>query len=118
MDFAIFPVIFNELVARIDAKLLPFVGVFFILGYWLKRVKLPAWCPKVPMLMFIIGFAVFTVYSVIIDNPENSLDILGAIAYGFGNAAFFVSIAVLMYDMKHQHTKMKASRRLKGGMNE
>lgn len=118
MDFAIVPVVFNELVARIDAKLLPFVGVFFILGYWLKRVKLPNWCPKVPMLLFITGFVVFTVYSAIIHKPQSGLDMIGVIAYGFGNAAFFVSVTVLMYDMKHQHTKMKASRRLKGGMNE
>ena len=117
MELSVIAFVFNELITRIDVRLLPFVGVFFILGYWLKRMKLPTWCPKVPMLMFIIGFAVFTVYSVIIDNPENSLDILGAIAYGFGNSAFFVAITVLMYDMKHQHTKSKKERVKIGGGN-
>ena len=115
MEFTIIPLIFNELIMRIDVRLLPFVGVFFILGYWLKRMKLPTWCPKVPMLMFIIGFATFAVYAAIVDDPADGLDAFGCIAYGLANAAFFVSVTVLMYDMKHQHSKHKEAKAKEGG---
>lgn len=111
MDFIAFiPLIFNELVQRIDVRLLPFVGIFFILGYWLKRMRLPAWCPKVPMLMFISGFITFAVYSAVIERPEAWIDAVGIVAYGLANSLFFVSIAVWMYDAKHQHSKGKAER--------
>ena len=108
MDFfTVLSFVFDGLISRIYIRLLTFVVVFFILGYWLKRMKLPKWCPKVPMLMFIMGFLVFGVYAAIIDCPATWLDALGTIAYAFGNTAFFVSVSVLMYDMKHCHTKAK-----------
>ena len=100
--------ILKELLERIDVRLLPFVGVFFTLGYWLKRVRLPKWCPRIPMLLFISGFLIFTIYAAIIDKPGTALDALGTVAYGLANAAFFVSVSALVYDMKHQHAKKKA----------
>lgn len=116
MEFiSIVPFVFNELISRIDIHLLPFVGVFFILGYWLKKVKLPTWCPKIPLLLFIAGFVTFSVYSAIAEAPESGLDAFGIIAYGLANALFFVSFAVLMYDMKHTHSVAKKAAKAKGG---
>lgn len=106
--------VFNELIGRIDVRLLPFVGAFFILGYWLKRMRLPSWCPKVPMLMFISGFITFAVYSAIIDKPEAWLDAFGIVAYGLANSLFFVGFSVLMYDMKHARAKARAKGGIKG----
>ena len=116
MEFiTVVPLIFSELIARIDVRLLPFVGVFFILGYWLKRMRLPAWCPKVPMLMFISGFLTFAVFGAVVEKPQAWIAAAGIIAYGLANALFFVSFSVLMYDMKHQHSKAKAA---KGGARD
>ena len=102
------PFILRELLERIDVRLLPFVGVFLTLGYWLKRVRLPSWCPRIPMLLFISGFVMFTVYAAILDGPTTGLEALETVAYGTANAAFFVSIATFAYDAKHEHMKKKA----------
>ena len=109
--FLVIQFIFGELVGRIDAKLLPFVGMFFVLGYWLKRTRLPAWCPKIPTLLFIAGFAVFTVLSALMEQPDSALDAISILLYGLGNACFFVSVSVLAYDIKHARTKAKEKQR-------
>ena len=107
MDFSIVPFVFEEIVGQLDVKLLPFVGVFFTLGYWLKRINLPIWCPKIPTLLFLAGFLCFSIVSAIIEQPETGMDALAIVLYGFANAAFFVSLSVFTYDIKHMRTKAK-----------
>lgn len=113
--FMLVQFIFGELIGRIDAKLLPFVGMFFVLGYWLKRTKLPKWCPKIPTLLFIAGFAAFTILSAVMEQPQNAMDAISVILYGLANACFFVSVSVWAYDIKHARTKAKAKQQEAAG---
>lgn len=105
--FMIVQFIFGELIGRIDVKLLPFVGMFFVLGYWLKRTKLPKWCPKIPTLLFLAGFAAFTILSALMEKPQTAVDAISVILYGLSNACFFVSFSVWTYDIKHSRTKAR-----------
>ena len=116
--FMLVQFIFGELIGRIDVKLLPFVGMFFVLGYWLKRTRLPAWCPKIPTLLFIAGFATFTILSAVMEQPQNAMDAVSVLLYGLANACFFVSVSVWAYDAKHERTKAKKKQKetAAGGM--
>lgn len=91
-----------------DPRLVPWIFVLNILGFWLKRYGLPKWCPPLPVLLFFFAFMISAFFGWLISDAEDLKTVLLSIVfYGLGNGSLIGFMAVFGYDIVHAFFKKK-----------
>ena len=103
--------LFTVLLSVLDIRLVPFVLVLNVLGYWLKRNGLPKWCLPLPLLNALVSFVICAVFGWIVTDAEGAKAVVMAIVfYGLGNGLLISFVATYGYDVVHAFTKKKAAK--------
>lgn len=89
-----------------DPRLVPFIFVLNIIGYWLKKVGLPKWCPPLPLLLFLFSFVLSAVFGwIVTDETEGKAIIMSIVYYGLGNGLLLGFLSTSGYDIVHAFIK-------------
>ena len=115
----LFTFLFSCFIQRIDPVLISWIGVVFVYGYWIKKLDLPAWVPKIPTQIIILLFVAFSVFGYMTYRPDSIAEVmLNVVGYGAINAFWVAGMAIMMYDIRHQRKKAKAAAKAEGGPDE
>lgn len=91
-----------------DYRLIPWVFVLNIVGYWLKKLPLPKWVPPTPLLLMLASFLVCTSFGWAHTDVEGAKAVYVSIfEYGLGNGAIVAMLAIFGYDSVHAFTKRR-----------
>ena len=91
-----------------DLDLLPWIVFIVILGRTLKRVRMPAWVPPIPVLLLMISFVLCALFGWWHTDLEGSERMISTVLiYGLGNGCFVALLAMGGYDIAHAFVKEK-----------
>lgn len=100
--------IFMDVLNAFDYRLIPWVFVLNIIGYWAKKVTLPKWLPPIPLLLFVASFFVCAGFGwAHTDVVGSKMVFVSIVEYGLGNGAIVAMLAIFGYDSVHAFTKRK-----------
>ena len=103
--------LFSIILSALDIRLVPFVLVLNVLGYWIKKQGLPKWCPPLPLLNILVSFLICSVFGWVVTDATGLKGIVMAIVfYGLGNGLLIAFVATYSYDVVHAFTKRKAAK--------
>lgn len=95
-----------EIINAFDYRLIPFVFVLNIIGYWGKRINLPKWLPPMPLLIMLSSFIICATFGWAHTSVEGAKAIFVSIVeYGLGNGSIVAMLAIFGYDSVHAFTK-------------
>lgn len=100
-----------------DPRLVPFVLVMNVVGYWVKKVEIPKlkWCPPLPLLIFLVSFFVSALFGWLVTDAEGGKAIaMSILYYGLGNGLLIGFLSTSGYDIVHSFIKkMKNGKEIK-----
>lgn len=97
-----------DILNAFDLRLIPWVFVLNIFGYWLKKITLPKWVPPTPLLLMLLSFIICTSFGWAHTDVEGAKAVyVSIIEYGIGNGAIVAMIAIFGYDSVHAFTKRR-----------
>ena len=100
--------LFMDVINAFDYRLIPWVFVLNIIGYWTKKLNLPKWVPPTPLLLMLASFLICSGFGWAHADVEGSKAIFVSIVeYGLGNGAIIAMLAIFGYDSVHAFTKMR-----------
>lgn len=83
-----------------DPKLIPWVLVLNILGYWLKKLRLPKFLPPLPVLLFAASFVVCCLFGWAHTEATGAKAMIITIMdYGIVNGLLVAFFAISGYDI-------------------
>lgn len=89
-----------------DIRLVPWIFVLNIMGYWLKKLDMPKWVPPMPILVLVASFSVCSLFGwAHTDATGAKAMVISIMEYGLGNGAIVALIATYGYDTVHSFTK-------------
>lgn len=96
----------------IDPRLIAWVVVINIIGYWLKVKGLPKWCPPLPLLLFLISFVICTLFGWLVsgDLGGPKAAVMSIFFYGLGNGFLVAVTATWGYDIVHAIRKQRKAK--------
>ena len=98
----------------IDPCLLPWVAVTNVMGYWLKKEKLPGWIPPVPLLLFLANFLICSLIGWALTDAEGwKAIVIALLEYGIGNGLVITLVSTWGYDVVHAFAKKGLQKRAK-----
>ena len=97
-----------------DPRLVPFILVLNVIGYWLKKVGLPKWSPPLPLLLLLLSFFISAIFGwVVTDGEDAKAIVMSILYYGLGNGLLIGFLSTSGYDIVHAF--MKQAKALKEG---
>lgn len=97
-----------DVINAFDYRLIPWVFVLNIIGYWMKKMNLPKWVPPTPLILMLTSFLICTGFGWAHADVEGSSAIFVSIVeYGLGNGAIIAMLAIFGYDSVHAFTKRR-----------
>lgn len=91
-----------------DLNLLPWIFFIVLLGRQLKKVKIPAWLPPLPVILLFVSFVVCALFGWFHAGVEGSERMVQTVlVYGLGNGCFVGLLAMGGYDIAHAFMKEK-----------
>ena len=94
----------NMLFELLDPALLFWALVLNVLGYHLKKVGLPKYCPPIPLLLYLVALVPCLALGWATVNAEGGKAAYLAIFYGLSNAGLITLPAIFGYDVVHAFT--------------
>lgn len=100
--------LFMDVINAFDYRLIPWVFVLNIIGYWTKKMNLPKWVPPTPLLLMLASFLICTGFGWAHTDVVGAKAIFVSIVeYGLGNGAIIAMLAIFGYDSVHAFTKRR-----------
>ena len=97
-----------DIINAFDYRLIPWVFVLNIIGYWGKRMNLPKWVPPMPLLIMLSSFLVCCGFGWAHTDVAGAKAVFVAVVeYGLGNGAIVAMLAIFGYDSVHAFTKKR-----------
>ena len=83
-----------------DPKLIPWIFVLNIYGYWMKKLRLPKWMPPLPVQIFALSFIVCSLFGWAHTGAEGvKAVIIATMDYGIVNGILVAFSATFGYDV-------------------
>ena len=100
--------LFMDVINAFDYRLIPWVFVLNIIGYWVKKLDLPKWVPPTPLLLMLASFLVCTGFGWAHTDVTGAKAVfISIVEYGLGNGAIVAMLAIFGYDSIHAFTKRR-----------
>lgn len=100
--------LFMDVINAFDYRLIPWVFVLNIIGYWAKKLTLPKWVPPTPLLLMLASFFICAGFGWAHTDVVGSKALFVSIVeYGLGNGAIIAMLAIFGYDSVHAFTKRR-----------
>ena len=97
-----------DIINAFDYRLIPWVFVLNIIGYWGKRMNLPKWVPPMPLLIMLSSFLICCGFGWAHTDVTGAKAVFVAVVeYGLGNGAIVAMLAIFGYDSVHAFTKKR-----------
>lgn len=110
--------LFMDVINAFDYRLIPWVFVLNIIGYWAKKLTLPKWLPPMPLLLMLASFLVCTGFGwAHTDTVGAKALFISIVEYGLGNGAIVAMLAIFGYDSVHAFTKRRGFSKQGGGID-
>lgn len=95
-----------DIINAFDYRLIPFVFVLNVIGYWGKRITLPKWVPPMPLIIMLFSFIICAMFGWAHTTVEGAKAIfVSVVEYGIGNGSIVAMLAIFGYDSVHAFTK-------------
>ncbi len=95
-----------DIINAFDYRLIPFVFVLNVIGYWGKRITLPKWVPPMPLIIMLFSFIICAMFGWAHTTVEGAKAIfVTVVEYGLGNGSIVAMLAIFGYDSVHAFTK-------------
>ena len=89
----------------LDPIMATWIAVVMIAGYWLKRSRLPAWFPPLPVILLIMYLAVGFIFGWLQYEMESWKGLVRVMLYGVGNGIVYTGFSFIVYDIGHGAVK-------------
>lgn len=97
-----------DVINAFDFRLIPWVFILNIIGYWVKKLNPPKWVPPTPLLLMLASFLICAGFGWAHTDAVGSKAIFVSIVeYGLGNGAIVAMLAIFGYDSVHAFTKKR-----------
>lgn len=110
MDFSVFT-LFRLLLQLVDPIMAVWMVAIWILGYWLKKLKLPRWCPPLPILLLLAYLVLGFIFGAIQSELVGWRGVAYVLLYGTGNGLLFTGLSFIVYDIVHGGLKKRKARK-------
>lgn len=95
-----------DILNAFDVRLIPWVFVLNIIGYWMKKMKTPKWLPPIPVVLMLFSFLICSAFGwAYTDATGAKAMFIALVEYGLGNGVIVALLSTYGYDTVHAITK-------------